>query len=77
MLIEQETSSSQMKIGSIGERAGAAFEIIGLDLFSGPGQRIVPAPAYRPGYDGSVAFDDGSSLMELRSRFSDEVPTPE
>jgi hypothetical protein len=54
---------SQMKIGSVGERSGAAFEIIGLDLFSGPGQRIVPAPANRPGYDGSVVFDDGSSLM--------------
>lgn len=54
---------NQMKIGSAGERAGAAFEIIGLNLFSGPGQRIEPAPANRPGYDGSVFFDDGSSLM--------------
>jgi hypothetical protein len=54
---------SQMKVGSIGEHAGAAFEIIGLDLFAGPGLRIVPASANKPGYDGSVVFDDGSSLM--------------
>ena len=54
---------AQMKTGSVGERAGAAFELLGLNLFSGPGQRIVPAPANRPGFDGSVFFDDGSSLM--------------
>jgi hypothetical protein len=33
---------AQMKTGSIGEQAGAAFELLGLNLFSGPGQRIVP-----------------------------------
>jgi hypothetical protein len=54
---------NQMKIGSAGECAGAAFELLGLNLFSGPGQRIVPAPANKPGYDGSVFFDDGSSLI--------------
>jgi len=37
--------------------------LLGLNLFSGPGQRLVPAPANRPGFDGSVFFDDGSSLM--------------
>lgn len=54
---------SKMKTGSVGERAGAAFEILGLNLFSGPDKRIVPAPANRPGFDGSVFFDDGSSLI--------------
>lgn len=54
---------AQMKTGSIGEQSGAAFEIIGLNLFAGPGQRIAPAPTNKPGYDGSVFFDDGASLM--------------
>jgi hypothetical protein len=54
---------NQMKIGSDGECAGAAFELLGLNLFAGAGQRIAPAPANSPGYDGSVFFDDGSSLM--------------
>jgi hypothetical protein len=52
-----------MKTGSRGEQSGATFEIIGLNLFTGPGQRVVPAAANKPGYDGSIVFDDGASLM--------------
>jgi hypothetical protein len=37
--------------------------LIGLNLFSAPGQRVVPAPANKPGFDGSVFLDDGSSPM--------------
>src|ERR1700674_5645595 len=37
--------------------------MLGLNLFHGPNQRVEPAPGGNPGYDGSVFFADGSSLM--------------
>ena len=52
-----------IKGGDAGTRAGALFELLGLNLFSQAGQRVVPAPAGNPGYDASVVFGDGSSLM--------------
>jgi hypothetical protein len=54
---------SEMKSGDVGQRSGKTFEILGLNLFSGPGQRIVPAPESQAGYDGTVFLDDGSSLL--------------
>ena len=52
-----------IKKGDTGTRAGALFELLGLNLFHAPGQQVLPAAANNPGYDGSVVFDDGSSLM--------------
>jgi hypothetical protein len=52
-----------IKTGDAGTRAGALFKLLGLNLFHGPGQRVLPAPANNPGYDASIVFDDGSSLM--------------
>lgn len=54
---------SEMKSGDVGQRAGKTFEILGSNLFNGPGQRIVPAPEGQAGYDGTVFLDDGSSLL--------------
>jgi hypothetical protein len=52
-----------IKIGDAGTRAGALFELLGLNLFHAPGQQVLPAAANNPGYDGSVVLGDGSSLM--------------
>ena len=54
---------SQMKSVNLGEVHGAAFELLGLNLFNAPGQRVAPAPKNAAGYDGSVFFSDASSLM--------------
>jgi hypothetical protein len=54
---------SEIKEGDIGRRSGAIFEMLGLNLFHGPNQRVEPAATNQPGYDGSVFFPDGSSLM--------------
>jgi hypothetical protein len=53
----------EIKAVDTGQRAGAIFEMLGLNLFQGPNQRVEPAPANNPGCDGSVFFRDGSSLM--------------
>jgi hypothetical protein len=53
----------EIKEGDAGRRAGAVFELLGLNLFCGPNQRVEPAPENNPGYDGKVFFADGSSLM--------------
>jgi hypothetical protein len=52
-----------IKEGDAGTRAGALFELLGLNLFHASGQQVLPAGANNPGYDGSVVLDDGSSLM--------------
>jgi hypothetical protein len=54
---------SEIKNGDIGRRSGAIFEMLGLNLFHGPNQRVEPAATNQPGYDGSIFFPDGSSLM--------------
>jgi hypothetical protein len=53
----------EIKEGDAGRRAGAIFEMLGLNMFHGPNQRVEPASANNPGYDGKVFFPDGSSLM--------------
>ena len=52
-----------VKTGDAGTRAGHLFELLGLNLFHVPGQRVIPAPANNPGYDASVVLSDDSSLM--------------
>ena len=64
---------AQMKTGSIGEQAGAAFELLGLNLFSGPGERIVPAPANRPGFDERKAISGGQITHEKQIRLDDDL----
>jgi hypothetical protein len=54
---------NDIKTADAGTRAGALFELLGLNLFRGPGQRVLPAHANNPGYDASIVFDDGSALM--------------
>ena len=58
-----ERQADLIKNGDAGTRAGALFELLGLNLFHAPGQQVLPATANNPGYDGSVILDDGSSLM--------------
>jgi hypothetical protein len=53
----------EIKEGDAGRRAGAIFELLGLNLFYAPNQRVEPAPVDNPGYDGKVFLPDGSSLM--------------
>jgi hypothetical protein len=53
----------EIKDDDTGRRAGAIFELLGLNLFCGANQRVEPAPENNPGYDGLVFFSDGSSLM--------------
>jgi len=58
-----ERQADLIKNGDAGTRAGALFELLGLNLFHAPGQQVLPATANNPGYDGSVILDGGSSLM--------------
>jgi hypothetical protein len=54
---------SGMKSTDAGTRAGAMFEVLGLNLFATPGQTIEPAKESNPGYDGRIILKDGSSLL--------------
>ena len=53
---------AEMKSDDSGTRSGAAFEILGLNLFRGA-HAIEPASPNNPGYDGRIRFRDGSSLI--------------
>lgn len=52
-----------IKSGDQGNRDGAIFEILGLNLFARGGGRVVPAPPGRPGFDGTVVLDDGARIL--------------
>lgn len=52
-----------VKTGDEGNRAGAIFELLGLNVFLFAGNSVVPAKSSNPGYDGTVKLPDGSSLL--------------
>ncbi|MBX3492145.1 MAG: hypothetical protein KF899_04240 [Parvibaculum sp.] len=49
--------------GSEGQSAGAIFEILALNLFSRQFCRVEPAPESKPGFDGTLALNDGSRVL--------------
>ena len=53
----------QIKAGNPSNRSGAIFELIGLNLFHCEAQRVTGAAKHNPGYDGTVTFSDGSSML--------------
>jgi hypothetical protein len=46
-----------------GNRAGAIFELLGLNMFASAGNHVIPAAGSNPGYDGTVESPDQSSLI--------------
>jgi hypothetical protein len=56
-----------MKSSDAGQRAGAIFEILALDLFNRPGQQVFPARDDQAGYDGRVNLGDGSLLVSIKN----------
>ena len=52
-----------VKSGDEGNRAGAIFELLGLNVFLFVGNEVVPAKSSNPGYDGTIKLIDGSSLL--------------
>jgi hypothetical protein len=56
-----------MKSSDAGQRAGATFEILGLNLFNGLGQKVIPARDDQKGYDGTVVLQDGSLMVSIKN----------
>ncbi len=54
---------SAVKTGDEGNRAGAIFELLGLNFFLSAGAKVVPSGRSNPGYDGVVELPDSSSLI--------------
>jgi hypothetical protein len=54
---------SLIKAGDDGNRAGAIFELLGLNTFASAGNRVIPAASSNPGYDGVVELPDQASLL--------------
>jgi len=52
----------EIKYGPPNNRKGAAFELLGLNLFNCSSQRVVPAPSNNPDFDGHVYLQDGGCL---------------
>jgi hypothetical protein len=52
-----------IKTGDDGNRAGAIFELLGLNLFLSAGNKVVPSSSSNPGYDGVVELPDQSTLL--------------
>jgi hypothetical protein len=52
----------EIKLGNPSNRAGAIFELLGLNLFHCGNQRVRAAPKHNPGYDGIVTLGNGSVL---------------
>ena len=52
-----------IKNGDEGNRAGAIFELLGLNVFVSAGSKVVPSAGSNPGYDGVVELPDKSSLL--------------
>jgi hypothetical protein len=52
-----------IKGGDSGQSAGAIFEIVGLNLFCRDTYRVIPAPAGKPGFDGTVLLKDGAAIL--------------
>jgi hypothetical protein len=58
---------SHIKSSDQGRRAGAIFEILGLNLFNRPGQQVTPADDDQEGYDGRVVLADGSLIVSIKN----------
>jgi hypothetical protein len=58
-----EGQVSTIKRGDEGNRAGAVFELLGLNLFLSAGNKVVPSSNSNPGYDGVVELPDQSVLL--------------
>lgn len=58
-----ERQVAKAKSSDQGERNGALFELLGLNLFNVAGQTVEPARDNTPGYDGRVTLSDGSSVL--------------
>ena len=54
---------SLIRTGDDGNRAGAIFELLGLNFYLSAGNKVVPTPSSNPGYDGIVELPDQSSLL--------------
>jgi hypothetical protein len=52
-----------IKTGDEGNRAGAIFELLGLNTYLSAGNKVVPSASSNPGYDGVVELPDQSSLL--------------
>jgi hypothetical protein len=54
---------SVVKTGDEGTRAGAIFELLGLNFYLSAGHKVVPLGNSNPGYDGAIELPDNSSLL--------------
>ena len=54
---------SLIKTGDDGNRSGAIFELLGLNIFLSAGNKVIPSPSSNPGYDGIVELPGQSSLL--------------
>lgn len=54
---------SVIKTADEGNRAGAIFELLGLNTYLSAGNKVVPTASSNPGYDGVVELPDQSSLL--------------
>lgn len=54
---------SLIKTADEGNRAGAIFELLGLNTYLSAGNKVVPSASSNPGYDGVVELPDQSSLL--------------
>jgi hypothetical protein len=54
---------SLIKTRDEGNRAGAIFELLGLNFYLSADNKVVPTPSSNPGYDGVVELPDQSSLL--------------
>jgi hypothetical protein len=52
-----------VKTGDDGNRAGAIFELLGLNFFLSTGNTVLPSKGSNPGYDGIVQLPNQSSLL--------------
>lgn len=52
-----------------GNANGAIFEILRLSLFKGTVRRVLPAPASKPGFDGTFELADGSRVLVLLKNY--------
>jgi hypothetical protein len=54
---------SLIKTGDDGNRFGAIFELLGLNIFLSAGTKVIPSASSNPGYDGVVELPGQSSLL--------------
>jgi hypothetical protein len=54
---------SVIKTADEGNRAGAIFELLGLNFYVSGGHKVVPSGNSNPGYDGAIELPDNSSLL--------------